>query len=60
MSNPDSLETMQKEHDTTRIRRRKKTKEVQDLRSTSKNTASVSPDRGDDDEAEEINGKEDE
>jgi hypothetical protein len=35
----------------------KKPKEVQDLSSASGNTASISPDRGGDDEVEEINGK---
>jgi hypothetical protein len=60
MSNPDSPETMHKEHDTPKPSRRKKAEEVQDLNSTSGKTASVSPDRGGDDEVEEINGKEDE
>jgi hypothetical protein len=60
MSDPDSPETTHKEHDTPRHNRRKKTKEVQDLSSASGKTASVSPDRGGDDEVEEINGKEDE
>jgi hypothetical protein len=35
----------------------KKTEEVQDLSSASGKTASVSPDRGGDDEVEELNGK---
>jgi hypothetical protein len=35
----------------------KKTEEVQDLSSASRKTASVSPDRGGDDEVEELNGK---
>jgi hypothetical protein len=51
MSDPDSPETV---HDTPRPNKTKKTEEVQDLRSASGNTASVSPDRGGDEE--EING----
>jgi hypothetical protein len=58
MSNPDSPETMHKEHDTPRPNRRKKTEEVQDLSSASINTSSISLDRGGDDEVEEKNGKE--
>jgi hypothetical protein len=38
----------------------RRTEEVQDLSSPSGKTASVSPDRGGDDEVEEINGKGDE
>jgi hypothetical protein len=57
MSDPDSPETTHKEHDTPRPSRMKKTEEVQDLSSSSGKTASVSPDRGGDDEVEEINGK---
>jgi hypothetical protein len=63
MSDPEligSSEATHKEHDTLRTNKRKKTKEVQDLRSASEKTASVSPGRGGDDEVEEINGKEDE
>jgi hypothetical protein len=62
MSDPklDSSETTHKEHDTPRTRRRKKTEEVQDLRSASENTASISLGRGGDEEVEEINGEEDE
>jgi hypothetical protein len=60
MSDPDSPETMQKEHDTPRPNRRKKTGEVQDLNNTSGKTGLVSPNRGGDDEVEEINNKEDE
>jgi hypothetical protein len=54
MSDPNNPDTMHKEHDTPRPSRTKKTKEFQDLRSTSGKTASVSPDQGGDDE--EING----
>jgi hypothetical protein len=53
----NSPETTHKEHDTPGPSRRKKTEEVQDLSSASGKTASVSPDRGGDDEVEEINGK---
>jgi hypothetical protein len=62
MSDPetDSSKVAHKEHDTPRPNRRKKTEEVQDLRSASENIASVSPNRGGDVEVEEINGKEDE
>jgi hypothetical protein len=60
MSDLDSPETTQKEYDTPRHNRRKKTKEVQELSSASGKTTSVSPDRGGDEEVEEINGKEDE
>ena len=61
MSNPelDSSETTHKEHDTPKTNRRKKTTKVQDLSNASENTTLVSPDRGGDDEVEEINGKED-
>jgi hypothetical protein len=55
MSDPHSPEITHKEHDTPRPNRMKKTEEVQDLSSTLGNTASVSPDRGGEDE--EINGK---
>jgi hypothetical protein len=60
MSDPkiDSSEVTHKEHDTPRPNRRKKTEEVQDLSSASEKTSSISPDRGGDDELEEINGKE--
>jgi hypothetical protein len=58
MSDLDSPETMHKENDTPRHNRRKKTEEVQELSNTSYKTASISPDRGGDDEIEEINGKE--
>jgi hypothetical protein len=51
MSDPDSPETV---HDTPGPNKMKKTKEVQDLSSASGKTASVSPDRGG--EEEEING----
>jgi hypothetical protein len=57
MSDPDSPETTHKEHDTPGPNRMKKTEEVQDLSSASGKTASVSPDRGGDDEVEELNGK---
>jgi hypothetical protein len=59
MSDPelDSLETTHKEHDTPGTSRRKKTKEVQDLSSTSGNTASVSPEREGDDDVEEMKDK---
>jgi hypothetical protein len=55
MSDPDSPETMHKEHDAPGPSKMKKTEEVQDLSSASGKTASISPDRGGDDE--EINGK---
>jgi hypothetical protein len=51
MSDPDSPETV---HDTPGPNKMKKTEEVQDLSSASGKTASVSPDRGG--EEEEING----
>jgi hypothetical protein len=57
MSDPDSPETM---HDTPGPSKMKKTEEVQELSSASGKTASVSPDRGGDDEVEEINGTGDE
>jgi hypothetical protein len=60
MSDPYSLEITHKEHDTPGHRRRKKTEEVQDLSRALGKTASVSLDRGGDDEVEEINDKEDE
>jgi hypothetical protein len=53
MSDPDILETT---HDTPGPNKMKKTEEVQDLSSASGKSASVSPDRGGDDESEEING----
>ena len=52
MSDPNNLETMQKEHDTPRPSRMKKTEVVQELSSTSGKIASVSPDRGADDKVE--------
>jgi hypothetical protein len=55
MSDTDSPETTDKEHDTPKPRKMKKTEEVQDLMSASGNTSFVSPNRGNDDE--EINGK---
>jgi hypothetical protein len=58
ISNPDSLETMHKEHDTPRHNIRKKTEEVQDSSNASGQTTSVSPNQGGDDKVEEINGKE--
>jgi hypothetical protein len=60
MSYPDNPTTTYKEHDTPGTSRMKKTKEVQDLSSASGKTTSISPDRGGDDEVEEINGKGDE
>jgi hypothetical protein len=48
---------MQKEHDTPKPNRTKKTEEDQDLSSSLGKTSSVSPDRGGDDKVEEINGK---
>ena len=57
MSDLDILETTHKEHDTPKPNRMKKTKEVQDLSSASRKTASVSPNWGGDGEVEEINGK---
>jgi hypothetical protein len=53
----DIPEAAHKEHDTPGASKRKKTEEVQDLRSASENTALVSLGRGGDDEVEEINGK---
>jgi hypothetical protein len=53
MSNPNSPETV---HDTPEPSKMKKTEEVQELRSASGNTTSVSPNRGGDDKEEEING----
>jgi hypothetical protein len=50
MSDPDSPETMQKEHDTPRHSRRKNTEEVQDLRSASRNISLVSLEQGGNDE----------
>jgi hypothetical protein len=60
MFDPDSPKTTHKEHDTPRPSRMKKTEEVQELSNASRKTASVSPDRGGDDEVEELNGKGDE
>jgi hypothetical protein len=57
MSNPDSPETTHKEQDTPRPNIMKKTEEVQYLSSALGKTTSVSPDRGGDDEVEELNGK---
>jgi len=48
MSNVDSPETTQKEHDTPKPITTKKTEEVQDLSSTSGKSSLVSPDRGGD------------
>jgi hypothetical protein len=64
MSDPEligSLETTHEEKDTPGPNRRKKTEEVQNLSSASEETASVSPGRGGNDEAdqEETNEKED-
>jgi hypothetical protein len=62
MSDPEligSPETTHEAKDTPGTSRRKNTKEVQDLSSTSEETTSVSPGRGGDDEVEEKNGKED-
>jgi hypothetical protein len=55
MSDPDNPETTQKEHDTPKPSKTKKTEEVEDLSRASGKTTSVSPNRGGDDE--EINGK---
>jgi hypothetical protein len=60
MSNPNSPEITHKEQDTLEPSRMKNTEEVQDLSSASGKTASISPDRGGDDEVEELNGKGDE
>jgi hypothetical protein len=57
MFEPKSPKTTQKEHETPRHNRMKKTEEIQDLSITSGKTTSVSPGRGGDDEVEEINGK---
>jgi hypothetical protein len=51
----DNPEATHKEHNTPGTSKRKKTEEVQDLSSASGKTASVSPDRGGDDEVEKIN-----
>jgi hypothetical protein len=56
-SDPNNIETMHKEHDTPRHNKMKKIGEFQDLSSASGKIASVSPDRGGDDEVEEINNK---
>jgi hypothetical protein len=56
MSDPDSPKTTHKEQDTPGPSRTKKTEEVQELSSASGKTASVSPDRGGDDEVEELVG----
>jgi hypothetical protein len=53
----DNPEATHKEQNTPSTSRRKKIEEVQDLSNASCKTASVSPDRGGDDEVEEINGK---
>jgi hypothetical protein len=60
MSDPkmDSPETMHKEHNTLGPNKTKKTEEVQDLSNASRNTTSVSLDRGGDEEK--INEKGDE
>jgi hypothetical protein len=55
ISDIDSPKDTHKEQDKPRT---KKTKEVQDLSNTSRKTASVSPDRGGDDEVEEVKDKE--
>jgi hypothetical protein len=59
MSDPelDSLEATHKEQNTPSTNRRKKIEEVQDLSSASHKIDLVSPDRGDDYEVKEINGK---
>jgi len=57
MSDLDSLETTHKECDTPGPNIMKKTKEVQDLSSASRNISSVSPNQGGDDEVEELNRK---
>jgi hypothetical protein len=54
----DNLDTTHKVKDTLGTNRRKNTKEVQYLSSTSEKTSSVSPERGGDDNAEEVKGKE--
>jgi hypothetical protein len=60
MSDPemDGLETTHKEQDTPGTSRRKKTKEVQDLSSALGKTASISPERGEDDYVEEMKDRE--
>jgi hypothetical protein len=55
----DISKAAHKEHDTPITGKRKKIKEVQDLSNMSKETASISPRQGGDDEVEETNGKED-
>jgi hypothetical protein len=55
MSDPDSPETM---HDTPGPSKMKKTEEVQDLSSASGKTASISPERGGDDDVEEMKDRE--
>jgi hypothetical protein len=57
ISDPDILETRHKEHDTLGPNRMKKIEEVKDLSSASGKTDSVSPNRGGDDEVEELNDK---
>jgi hypothetical protein len=57
MSDLDNPETV---HDTPEPSKMKKIEEVQELSSALGNTASVSPDRGGDDEVEDINGTGDE
>ena len=54
----DSSEAAHKENDTPGTNIRKKIIEIQYLRSTSENTASISPGWGGDEELEEINWKE--
>jgi hypothetical protein len=56
----DSSEAAHIEYDMPGTSKRKKTEEFQDLSSASEKIASVSPNRWDDDEIEDINGKEDE
>jgi hypothetical protein len=61
MSDPklDSSEADHKEHDTLGTRRKNNTEEIQNLSSTSKEIALVSPGRGGDDKVENTNGRED-
>jgi hypothetical protein len=60
MFDPDIPETTHKEHDTLGPNRTKKTEEVKDLSNALGKICSVSPNRGGDDEVEQINGKGDE
>jgi hypothetical protein len=55
MSDPDTLKATHKEHDRPGPNKMKKTEEAQDLSNASRKIASISPNRGSDDE--EINGK---